>query len=79
MTCYVILKLLDRFKLDEHSTFIAITDNAEGVSGTSSDLVVKDEFSVWELLHALMLPSGNDASIALAEYFGSLILKEWEA
>lgn len=79
MTCIITLKLLEKFNLNEHSTFITITDNAEGVSGTTSDLVVNDEFSVWELLHALMLPSGNDASIALAEYFGSLILKEREA
>jgi hypothetical protein len=37
---------------------------------------VGDSFSVWELLHAMMLPSGNDASIALAEYFGDLLIKD---
>lgn len=26
--------------------------------------------SVYDLLHGLMLPSGNDAAIALAEHFG---------
>lgn len=33
-----------------------------------------DNFTLWELYHGLMLPSGNDAAIALAEYFGALLL-----
>lgn len=76
MTCYAVLNLLDKFKLDENQTIVKITENADGISGTTSDLVVGDSFSVWELLHAMMLPSGNDASIALAEYFGDLLIKD---
>ena len=29
---------------------------------------------MWDLLHGLMLPSGNDAAVALAEYFGKKIM-----
>jgi len=29
-----------------------------------------DVLSIWDLLHGLMLPSGNDAGICLAEHFG---------
>ena len=29
--------------------------------------------SIWELLHGLMLPSGNDAGICLAEHFGQYL------
>jgi D-alanyl-D-alanine carboxypeptidase len=32
--------------------------------------------SIWDLMHGLLLPSGNDAAIALAEYFGSKLLEE---
>lgn len=76
MTCYTVLNLVDKFKLDVNLTMVKITENADGISGTTSDLVVGDIFSVWELLHAMMLPSGNDASIALAEYFGDLLIKD---
>ena len=34
-----------------------------------------DVLSVWDLLHALMLPSGNDAAHALAHHFGELLMK----
>jgi D-alanyl-D-alanine carboxypeptidase len=70
MTCYVVLKLVKRFNVDEFNTMVTVSENAEGISGTTADLALNDKFSVWELLHALMLPSGNDAAIALAEYFG---------
>lgn len=43
--------------------------------GTSAKLNYSDIFSVYELLHALMLPSGNDAAIALAEWGGKTIRK----
>jgi D-alanyl-D-alanine carboxypeptidase len=41
--------------------------------GTSAYLKVGDYLSINSLLFALMLPSGNDAAWALAEYFGSRI------
>ena len=44
--------------------------------GTSANLKEKDLLSVWDLLHALMLPSGNDAAYALAEHFGELLLRD---
>jgi D-alanyl-D-alanine carboxypeptidase len=65
-----VLKLVKRFNVDEFNTMVTVSENAEGISGTTADLALNDKFSVWELLHALMLPSGNDAAIALAEYFG---------
>jgi D-alanyl-D-alanine carboxypeptidase len=30
------------------------------------------------MLHGLMLPSGNDAAVALAEHFGAMINEERE-
>lgn len=43
--------------------------------GTSAKLNYSDIFTVYELLHALMLPSGNDAAVALAEWGGKTIRK----
>jgi D-alanyl-D-alanine carboxypeptidase len=31
--------------------------------------------TVWDLLHGLMLPSGNDAAITLAEHFGQYLFE----
>jgi len=76
MTIYVVLKLLERYNLDEHKTLVTISPNAADISGTTAELEPKDVFTVWELLHGLMLPSGNDAAFALAEHFGALIIEK---
>lgn len=39
-------------------------------SGTHAGLRARDKVSVRDLMYGLMLPSGNDAAIALAEHFG---------
>lgn len=57
---------------------IRISEDSEGIAGTTADLVAGDYLSLWELLHALMLPSGNDAAFALAEYFGTKLIEEKE-
>jgi D-alanyl-D-alanine carboxypeptidase len=54
---------------------VTISDEASTVPGTSADLRYNDILSVWDLLHGLMLPSGNDAAHALAEHFGNLLLQ----
>jgi D-alanyl-D-alanine carboxypeptidase len=74
MTTMVILDFLDRYKLDSHRInvnipYCCITHN---LGGTSADLLDNDTMSVYELLHGMMLPSGNDAAQALAIYFGHL-------
>jgi D-alanyl-D-alanine carboxypeptidase len=43
--------------------------------GTSAQLQVGDSLTVEELLYALMLPSGNDAAVALADNLGRVIIK----
>jgi D-alanyl-D-alanine carboxypeptidase len=32
------------------------------LNGTSANLMPCDTLSIWELLHGMMLPSGNDAA-----------------
>jgi D-alanyl-D-alanine carboxypeptidase len=40
------------------------------VGGTTASLCEGDQVSVRDLLYGLMLPSGNDAAVTLAENFG---------
>ena len=54
---------------------IKVSASAADVPGTSADLRQGDTLSVCEMLYGLMLPSGNDASIALAEYFGRILME----
>ncbi len=69
MTAYVILKLATANPaiLDESVTF---SKRADDTIGSTSGVRVGESLSVGELLYGLMLPSGNDASVAFAEHFG---------
>ena len=43
--------------------------------GTSAELQAGDLITIKNLLYGLMLPSGNDASVAIAEGVGKIIQK----
>jgi len=58
-----------------HTCLTVIDEEASEMSGTSAELVVGDLLSVEQLLYGLMLPSGNDAAIALAKWGGAQINK----
>ena len=44
------------------------------IGGTTARLEAGQIYSVWQLLHGLMLPSGNDASLALSVWGGQKLL-----
>jgi D-alanyl-D-alanine carboxypeptidase (penicillin-binding protein 5/6) len=69
MTAYIVAQLAaaDAKVLDEEIVF---SEAADKTGGSTSDLQAGERISVRELLYGLLLPSGNDASIALAEHFG---------
>jgi D-alanyl-D-alanine carboxypeptidase len=46
------------------------------VPGTSANLGENMQIKLLDLLYALMLPSGNDASLVLANYLGSYCKKK---
>jgi D-alanyl-D-alanine carboxypeptidase (penicillin-binding protein 5/6) len=54
--------------LDE---IIEFSQRADETEGSTAGVRTGERISVRELLYGLMLPSGNDASVALAEHFGS--------
>ena len=78
MTCYTVLKLTLR-NFNKHNTLVKVSRLASEEVGTTANLQEGHTFSVWDLLHGLMLPSGNDAAIALAEHFGDHLLKQDQA
>ncbi|MEO1497141.1 MAG: serine hydrolase [Planctomycetota bacterium] len=69
MPAYLIAKLAqdDPMVLQEVITF---SERADNTSGSTAGVRVGEQVSAGELLYGLMLPSGNDASVALAEHFG---------
>jgi D-alanyl-D-alanine carboxypeptidase (penicillin-binding protein 5/6) len=74
MTAYVIVCLAKENPnvLDEIVTF---SERADKTPGSTSALKAGEQVNVGELLYGLMLPSGNDASVALAEHFGKRLAK----
>jgi D-alanyl-D-alanine carboxypeptidase (penicillin-binding protein 5/6) len=69
MTAYLVLGLAQTQGeiLNETITF---SRQADETGGSTAGVRAGESLSVRELLYGLMLPSGNDASVALAEHFG---------
>lgn len=69
MTAHLVLKQAESNAkvLDE---LVVFSDRADKTAGSASKLNAGDRIPVRELLFGLLLPSGNDAAVALAEHFG---------
>lgn len=69
MTAWIILQKADKNPkwLDEEIRF---SERAAATRGSSCKLKVGERLPVRELMYGLLLPSGNDAAVALAEHFG---------
>lgn len=72
MTFYVADKLAKELFPEHSSVLIKIPKHCTKIAGTSAGLVKFDELTLKQLYYALLLPSGNDAALAIADYFGSL-------
>ena len=69
MTAYLSILISRKLKIDIKATFIKISKRSAHTYGTSAFLQENLELSILDLLHGLLLPSGNDAAVALAEFF----------
>jgi D-alanyl-D-alanine carboxypeptidase (penicillin-binding protein 5/6) len=54
----------------------SVSENAATTPGTTANLRTGQQVKIFDLIHALMLPSGNDAANTLAENFGEIIIKQ---
>lgn len=77
MTAYTALKLIgsDSSRLEQRIEYSAKADNT---IGSTTNVRVGESVTVREALFGLMLPSGNDASVALAEHFGLPLIDDGE-
>ena len=69
MTAYLVFTLATQEPaiLDETVTFSTAADETKG---STTGIRTGEQLPVSELLYGLLLPSGNDAAVALAEHFG---------
>ena len=70
MTCHMVLELAKKNPEIMDET-ITVSERASAVIGTSANLIAGDRLKVQDSLYALMLPSGNDAAVAIAEHFSA--------
>ena len=75
MTAYVSLQLAKELNLDLYKKFFTVSEAASLIPGTSASLRSVQRVKIFDLIHALMLPSGNDAALTLAENFGEHIIR----
>ena len=76
MTALVVCQLVERMKICPYSTYLQISKKNSSYQGTSADLLEGDILTIWDLLHGMMLPSGNDAASCLSENFGIFLYYE---
>ncbi len=69
MTAWIVLQLAKENPqlLDE---LVTISEHAAKTAGSSAKIRTGEKYRVGDLLYGLLLPSGNDAAVALAEHFG---------
>ena len=73
MTCFIVIQICRKLKLNPEKIRLQVSKHSASIEGTSAKLKTGDVVSVWDLLHGLMLPSGNDAATVLAEHFGQYL------
>ncbi len=71
MTAYMVMKALDEGRI-KPTSLVTISSNARKIEKGSSDMFLEigDQVKVEDLLKGLIIVSGNDAAIALAELLG---------
>jgi D-alanyl-D-alanine carboxypeptidase len=72
MTCFMTTQIVNE-QLCDLETVVEVSRRASSMIGTSAKLREHDRLRVVDCLHAMMLPSGNDAAKALAENLGRLL------
>jgi len=69
MTALITLETLEKYDSPVEQK-VTVPEAAEGVEGSSIYLKAGEKISIEDLLYGLMLVSGNDAAVALAEIIG---------
>jgi D-alanyl-D-alanine carboxypeptidase (penicillin-binding protein 5/6) len=75
MTCLVSIECCQNLKIDMDEAEITIGKYEASIGGTSAQIKPGQIYKVRQLLYGLMLPSGNDASLALAVWIGRKLIE----
>ena len=70
MTALVVMYLIGKNNIS-FDVYVEVHAKAASVQGTTAKLGENMLIKLIDLLYALMLPSGNDAALVLANYLGS--------
>ena len=71
MTAYTICRLMHELGISEpQQVYLRVSKKAAYMVGTTAYLKIDQRISIFDCLHALLLPSGNDAAVVLATAFG---------
>lgn len=76
MTSLVVLNLIEKYEASPYGqlgSLVKILRPVSRIIGTTAALIEGDSLSVNELMYGMMLPSGNDAAVALGVHFGGII------
>jgi D-alanyl-D-alanine carboxypeptidase len=73
MTSYTVCKFCLEFNIPIQNTYVEVSKFASVQIGTSACFQSGDLVSIKDLLHGLLMPSGNDSAVVLAENFGMLV------
>ena len=74
MTAVLIARICKDHSLDPSGEKVVVKKYVEESTGTTAELLHGDIFTVEQLLYGLLLPSGNDAALVLADWGGKKIL-----
>ncbi len=67
MTLLLLMEAIDGGQIQKDDV-VTVSANAAGQGGSQVYLKEGEQFTVWELMKCITVVSGNDASVALAEY-----------
>ena len=72
-TLYACLHLNQLLKINPYKSIVKTFDTK--LSGTLAYLIPDQFITIIDLYYGLMLPSGNDAAMILASYYGSWLAR----
>lgn len=73
MTCYLALQAIDE-QPELLTERVVFSQRADETIGSTAGIRVGESVTLEQLLYGLMLPSGNDASVAIGEFLGSRMI-----
>lgn len=76
MTLYTTLSIAKKFNINLKEEDVTVSREASRVIGTRAEIKEGEIFKAYDLLFAMMLPSGNDVAQCLSEHFGMYLAKE---